>query len=114
MYHRLGHVIGPSYPNATGNGALGSPLGGVASELELYPDLAADPTVAAKIAAIGLRDNLFTQNGNKLRHFIPNNNPTLRQFERARVLVNGSDQAGAIATRAMAFLDAMRGVCFPR
>jgi len=56
------------------------------------PERAAEPSIAAKILVIGMRDGTFT--GYKLRDFINSNK---RDFNKARRIVKGLDRADYIA-----------------
>lgn len=67
--------------------------------LDLYPNLALNPTIAAKILVIGMHKGLFT--GHKISDFI---NDKKIDFVNARKVVNGLDQAHKIASYAQDFL----------
>jgi predicted chitinase len=60
--------------------------------LKMQPNLALEPEVAARIAALGMRDGLFT--GKKLSDF---SHPDAYDFHNARTIINGLDCADKIA-----------------
>ena len=57
------------------------------------PDLALDPHVAYKIAAIGMRKGVFT--GKRLAHYIGDK---VKNYRGARRIINGTDKADLIAS----------------
>jgi putative chitinase len=63
------------------------------------PDLAKDPALAYEIAIQGMRDGWFT--GRKLSQFIKDG--ASPDYENARTIINGHDQAGKIADLARRF-----------
>lgn len=63
------------------------------------PDLAKDPALAYEIAIQGMRDGWFT--GKKLSQFIKDGAPP--DYENARTIINGHDQAVKIADIARRF-----------
>lgn len=66
------------------------------------PDLALQPSVAAKIMRLGMKEGWFT--GKTFASFLPATGPAvLAQFITARRIINGSDRAGDIASYAMEF-----------
>ncbi|PZP54841.1 MAG: hypothetical protein DI586_08710, partial [Micavibrio aeruginosavorus] len=70
----------------------------IGEDLINYPDLAADPDVAAKIIALGMINGYFT--GKKLEDYISNQDV---DFFNARKIVNGIDQANLIANYAESY-----------
>lgn len=71
---------------------------GAAPDLVHHPELAADPTLATKIAVEGMRDGSFT--GAKLGRYV---NETQSDYKNARRVINGQDAADEIAARARTY-----------
>lgn len=70
------------------------------------PDLAQNPTVAAKIMVTGMSEGWFT--GKTLAIYLPHEEAATRaQFEQARRIINGSDRAQLIAGYAIGFQNAL-------
>jgi predicted chitinase len=81
------------------------------NELEMNPDLAADPDNAAKIAADGLMNDLFMQKGRNLRTMTPNG--TFDEWKKARRLVTAAGlQDESVANRTLTYFSAMEGTCY--
>ncbi len=89
--------------------------------LEDYPDFAAMPYNAAVIAAQGLQNDLFTQQGRSIGNVI--NSGTFADFLSARDFIGAryvregkkkkkTDVGTKIANRALDYFSAMRGICF--
>lgn len=77
---------------------LGEALGR-GNELLDNPALAADPEIASRVLVVGMRDDLFTQRGRGLDHYITADNA---DYVNARRIVNGIDRAADIAALARA------------
>jgi putative chitinase len=75
---------------------------GLHGALVKTPDLALDPAIATQILFAGMRDGDFT--GKKLSDYFT---PSLTDWYNARRIVNGTDQATAIAGYAEKFLNAI-------
>jgi len=71
--------------------------------LDTNPDLAMDLDTAAKIAAVGMRDGLFT--GKKLSDYF---NQTKTDWVNARRIINSLDRADEIARDAQKFFAAIK------
>jgi putative chitinase len=70
------------------------------------PDLAMDPTNAAKILIAGMGDGWFT--GKSCKSYLPvTGDANLKQFMDARRIINGQDKADAIASYALDFQNAL-------
>lgn len=70
------------------------------------PDLAMDPDIASDIMVKGMEQGWFT--GKKLSSYLPDSaQATLSQFEAARRIINGNDDAVLIAQYAKKFQDAL-------
>lgn len=80
---------------------------GIDVDLEAAPDKALDPSIAAHILVLGMRDGLFTDTGKSLRTYIPQA-PTRAHFVNARRIINGQDRAGDIADAALIFYEALK------
>ena len=72
-------------------------------DLVNQPQLAKEPEVAYQIAIQGMKDGWFT--GRKLSHFITGDKA---DFENARTIINGHDQAGKIADIARRYSEILR------
>lgn len=94
---------GRGYVQITGrrNYAKAKSLTGV--DLINNPDLAKDPEIAYQIAIQGMKDGWFT--GRKLSQFIAGEKA---DFENARTIINGHDQAGKIADIARRYSEILR------
>jgi hypothetical protein len=66
-----------------------------------HPELAADPTIAADIAVVGMRDGTFTHH--KLGDYVNDNNMAHPDYVGARRVINGTNEAQEIATQATGF-----------
>jgi len=96
---------GRGYVQLTGRGnyqKMGSLLG---LDLVDNPDLAADPTIAGRIAGVGMSQGLFT--GVSLSDYITTPSPI--DFVGARAVINGTDQASTIAGYATNFAGTLGG-----
>jgi len=96
------HLAGTSFKLASGSLAL------KADTLVKQPELVLEPPIAYAIAARGMREGWFT--GKKLSDFIRDGKPP--DYVNARKIINGLDQAQAVAAYASAFelvLRAARG-----
>jgi len=107
QYYNLGKALGYADDvHSGGHGAVWTTNG-----LEDNPEMAADPQTAAEIAVNGLRNDLFAGGGKRRLGNIIGNTPTRQQYIRARSFVNGSDDAGPIADRALAYWAAINSNC---
>ncbi|MBX7061529.1 MAG: hypothetical protein K1X52_07705 [Pyrinomonadaceae bacterium] len=92
------------------------------ADIKVFPENAAIPTNAAKIAALGLKVDLFKQRGRNLDDVIKQG--TFQEFLKARNFVGGRyinvgsgrnrhriDVGSNIANRALEYLGAMQGIC---
>lgn len=71
------------------------------------PDLAMDLPIAAKIMRLGMAGGWFT--GRSLLSYLPSSGlATVKQFEDARRIINGTDRAHLVATYALTFQDALK------
>lgn len=75
-------------------------------DLLSHPDLALEPSNAAKILIWGMEGGKFTGKG--LRDYLPGDHGTLKQFKNARRIINGTDRDDDIAALAHAFQDALK------
>lgn len=74
--------------------------------LEAQPELALDPTIAARIMRIGMQEGAFTGKG--FSDFLPTAGPAGRgDFIKARRIINGTDRAADIADYAVGFQAAL-------
>ena len=71
---------------------------GAPADLVGHPEQAADPTIAARIAAEGMQKGTFTRR--KLGDYV---NDTKSDYVGARYVINGQDHAPEIAARARSF-----------
>lgn len=70
------------------------------------PDLAMDPEIAAEILRQGMVDGWFT--GKSFSSYLPGCKPAARiSFQKARRIINGTDDAKLIADYAMSFQEAL-------
>ena len=74
---------------------LGKALG-MTDDLFVYPDLALEPEIAYQIMSVGMRQGIFT--GKKLSDYIT---AQCADYENARRIINGTDQAKKIAQYAL-------------
>lgn len=70
---------------------------GYGTELLDSPMMAVDPMIAARVLVIGMRDDLFSQGGRGLDHYITADNA---DYVNARRIVNGTDRAADVAAMA--------------
>lgn len=75
-------------------------------DLMTNPDLALEPSNAARILVWGMEGGKFTGKG--LADYLPGWRGTLVQFKQARRIINGTDRADDIAALANAFQDALQ------
>jgi predicted chitinase len=75
----------------------------VGADLINNPDLAAQPDIAAKIFAYGMKNGSYT--GQRLGDYVNGNRV---DFYNARRIVNGTDRAGLIAGYAQKYYDAIK------
>lgn len=72
------------------------------TNLEMTPDIAMEPGIAAAILFVGTREGWFT--GRKLSHYF---GPGKADWKGARAIINGQDRAAEIALHAQAFRAAL-------
>lgn len=81
---------------------------GLNGELVSNPDLALDPVISAKVITTGMKEGWFSK-GNSMERLLPKDGPaTLRQFTKARPIVNIMDKASLIAGYAVKFQSALK------
>ena len=100
---------GRGYVQITGRNNYAKFSSHVGEDLVSNPDLALRPDVAYKIAAMGMKNGMFT--GRALKDFLPTGKPP--DFFNARTIINGHDHAADIAAIAQKFVTMLSRPALP-